>query len=265
MARVKSLGLAVRQVQQAFAAQLLVLVGHHVRYLQGSRSGALGIREHVQLGYVKTLQELVSLLEQFGTLAARAYHNVDADERIGHHFLYQLYLVGEQRAVITAVHKAQHFVRTTLQRYVEMGHERPAACTILNQFVVEQVGLYAAYAVTLYSLDAVECLNKVNETLVGGLAEVAYVDSGQHNLLSALGSGLSRLPYKRLYTGVTAESTRVWDGAIRTEIIATVLHLEEITRTVAARTARRKCLNVLSLNGMKAVQSRNFGRTRPCF
>ena len=102
---IEGVNLLVRQFQQAVTTLALVLIGNHIGNVQSRRSGTLGIREHVQLRHVETLQEIVGLLETLGCLTSAPHHHVDTDKRVGHHRLDSMNLIGKQLSVIMSMHQ----------------------------------------------------------------------------------------------------------------------------------------------------------------
>lgn len=91
------------------------------------------------------------------------------------------------------MHQAQHFIRPTLKRDVEMRHESPALSTIFNKFVIKQIRLNAAYTITMYALHLVKGLNQINKTLMSCFAKIAYINSGKNNFLATLSCGILSL------------------------------------------------------------------------
>ena len=58
---------------------------------------------------------------------------------------------------------------------MEVGHESPTISTIVDKFVGKQVWLNAADTKTLYALNLIECLNKVDKAFVAFALELTYV------------------------------------------------------------------------------------------
>ena len=79
----------------------------------------------MEAGDGEGVEEVARAVELVEGLAAGACHDVDSDERVGDELLDAEYLVAEEGCVVAAAHEAQHFVRTALERYVEVGHECP--------------------------------------------------------------------------------------------------------------------------------------------
>ena len=101
------------------------------------------------------------------------------------------------------------------------------------------------------------------------MPEVADVHAREHNLFSSLASRLLSLLHKRGDRRVAREPTRIRYGAIGAEIVAAVLHLEEVAGAVATRARRLERLDVLRLDVMEEVAvsiTARFGccRTNPC-
>ena len=235
-------------------ALLLVGIRHHIGYLQRSRSRTLRIWEHMQLRHVEPTEKLVCVLKAFRRLATASHHHIHTDKGIGHHRLDTPYLVGKELAVVMPVHKSQHLVASALQRYVEMWHKRTALRTEVDELIAYQVGLQTAYSVSADALHLVESAHEVDKSLTGGLTEVADVHSRQHNLLPPLCSSLLGLRHKRVDRGITTKPSGKGDCTVCAEIVATVLHLQEISRPSASRTARRKSAYILCLHRIILVK-----------
>ena len=114
-----------------------------------------------------------------------------------------------------------------------MRHKGTRLCHIIDDFIGEQVRLDGRDTVTLDAFHPVERFHQIEERLSGGLAKVADVHPRNDNLLASFFSCLTGLCHNVLDTSVTATSAGKRDGAIGTEVIATILHLQEITGTVA--------------------------------
>ena len=254
MPGIERLGLCLAQCYQLAASGFLLFLVYDIWYAQGCCAGAFGVREDVELGHVEAVEEVVALLEQLGPLASAAHHHVDTDEGIGHLLLYQLNLVGKELLVVAAVHEAQHLVGTALQRNVEVGHERARPATVVDELVGEQIGLDAAYPIAADRLHQVERFDQSGEVFARGLAEIAYVDAGQHNLFCTFGSGLARLLDQGTDRRVAREASGVGYRAVGAEVVAAVLHLEEVSGAVAFRARRLEAADVLCLHAVVLVE-----------
>ena len=113
-----------------------------------------------------------------------------------------------------------------------MRHEGTALGAVLDELVRNQIGFERADAVTLNALYPIERLNQVDKLLAGSLTKVADVHTGEHNLLTTLGSGLLGLRYQRGNRWVARKTTGVGNGTVGAEVIATILHLQKIARAV---------------------------------
>ena len=194
-------------------------------YLQSLRARTFGIAEDMQLGDVQPTDKLVCLPEVFIRFATRTHDDVYTDKGIGHHLFHLPHLSGKKRRIVTAAHQFQHFVATWLQRDMEVGHEAARACHELDDFIGQQIRFYRRDAITLYSFHFIQCSHQVEETLSGTLSEIADIDTGQYNLLTTLCRHLTCLLHHRSHRTVTAPPTSKGNRAIRTEVVATVLHL----------------------------------------
>ena len=217
------------------------------------------------LGDIHALHEVVGLLEEFLGLTTRAHNHVHANKSVGHHLANLLYLVAEQGRVVLAVHEFQHLVAATLQGDVKMGHECTRLCTILDDFICQQVGLNARDAVAFNTFHPIECLHQVEEGLTRGASEIAYIDARDDNLLATLLYHFLGLLHQRGDTAIAAASTGNGDGTISTIIITSVLHLQEIASAVATRAARRKTLDVRCLHSIGSCHSLKYHRDDVAF
>ena len=201
----------------------------------------------MQLRYVETTKEFVRLLETFGRLTSAAHHDVNTNKGIGHHRLDAMYFVGKQLAVVMAVHQLQHRIAAALQRNMVMRHEGTTRCAVINEFVTQQVGLQRTDTIALNTLNSVQGLHQVHKAFACCLAKVTDVHACQHYFLAALACSLFSLCHQRGYRRITTEATSVRNRTIGAEIITAVLNLQEVARTIAARTAGRKGFDILRL------------------
>ena len=247
MSCIEGLRFLVRQRQQSPAPQFLILLTDHVWNTQRRRARTLGIREHMQLRYWQSLQQLVGLFKAFGCLTPTAYHHIDTQEGIGHSGFDGEYLISKQLAVIMPMHQFQHCVTSALQRNMEMRHERTALCTIGYQLLTDQVGLQTADTIALNALNHIEPFHQVQKLLTSSLSEIADIHASQHNLLAALSCSLFSLFDQRLNRRVPAKPARVRYSTIGTEIVASILNFQEIPGSITPRTAWRKAPYILRL------------------
>ena len=137
---------------------------------------------------------------------------------------------------------------------MEVWHEGAAMGAEFYKFVAEQVRLHTADAVTFDTLHSVEGTHEIDELLVGGLAEVAYVHTCNHNFLAAFRRCLLSLFHKGSNSGIARQTACVGYGAVGAEVVTTVLHLEEIACAVAARTRRGERLYLARVHGVVLMQ-----------
>ena len=251
MGFIERLCLLVGQGQEHLATTMLFIGRHHMVDLQRLGPRTLRITEHMQLGNIQAFQKLVCLIEIFFRLATGTYNHIHTDEGMRHHFLDFLYLVSKQCRIITTTHQLQHLVATALQRDMEMRHERTRLGHIFNNFIGQQVRFDGRNAITLNSFHLIQFLDQIEESFTGRLTEISYIHSGNDNFLAPFGSCLAGLRHNVFNLTITASATGKRDGTIRTEIIATVLYLKEITGTVAPRTRRSKATDILESTGMR--------------
>ena len=259
---IEFLRLLITQLQQSLGALLLLLLVNHIRNLQGSRTRTLRIREDVKLGNRQALQELIAFLKALRSFAATAHHHINTDKRIRHFLLDKIHLVGKERLVVTAVHQLEHLIASALQRNVEMRHKGTALGTILYEIIITEIRLQTRDAVTLDSFYLIHRLDKVDESLMGSLTEIADIHTGNDDFLTAFSSRLLTLSYKRLDARVARIASGKWNGAIGAIIIAAVLHLQEITGTVATRARRLEGLDFLCLHAIMLMKSRSIAVLR---
>ena len=255
---IEFLRLLIAQLQQSLGALLLLLLVNHIRNLQGSRARTLRIREDVKLGNRQTLQELIAFFKTLRSFAATAHHHINTDKRIRHFLLDKIHLVGKKRLVVTAVHQFEHLIASALQRNVEMRHKGTALGTILYEIIITEIRLQTRDAVTLDSFYLIHRLDKVDESLVGSLTEITDIHTGNDDFLTAFSSRLLTLSHKRLDARVARIASGKWNGAIGAIIIAAVLHLQEITGTVATRARRLEGLDFLGLHAIMLMKSRSI-------
>ena len=259
---IEFLRLLIAQLQQSLRALLLLLLVNHIRNLQGSRARTLRIREDVKLGNRQTLQKLIAFFKTLRSFAATAHHHIDTDKRIRHFLLDKIHLVGKERLVVTAVHQLEHLIASALQRNVEMRHKSTALGTILYEIIITEIRLQTRDAVTLDSFYLIHRLDKVDESLVGSLTEIANIHTGNDDFLTAFSSRLLTLSHKRLDARVARIASGKRNGAIGAIIVAAVLHLQEITGTVATRARRLEGLDFLRLHAIMLMKSRSIAVLR---
>ena len=117
----------------------------------------------------------------------------------------------------------------------------------VDGLVRNEVRLDGRNTVTHDTFHFVECTNQVDESLACRLAEVADIDSGQHDFLSTFGSYLPCLLHHTGDCAVAASSAGKRNGTIGAEVIASVLYFQEMTRTVVCRTGRGEGPYIFSL------------------
>ena len=259
---IEFLRLLIAQLQQSLGALLLLLLVNHIRNLQGSRARTLRIREDVKLGNRQALQELIAFLKALRSFAATSHHHIHADKRIRHFLLDKIHLVGKERLVVTTVHHLEHLIASALQRNVEMRHKGTALGTICDEIIIAEIRLQTRDSVTLDSFYLIHRLDKVDESLMGSLTEITDIHTGNDDFLTAFSSRLLTLSHKRLDARVARIASGKRNGAIGAIIIATILHLQEITGTVATRARRLEGLDFLCLHAIMLMKSRSIAVLR---
>ena len=151
--------------------------------------------------------------------------------------------------IVTAAHQLQHLVASRLQRDMEMRHKTARTRDIFYYLVGEQIRFNGRDTVTFNTFHLVECFHQIEETFSCSLAKVTDVDTRQHDFLAAFCRYLPSLFYQIGNLSITASTARKRNGTVGTEIIAPVLHLQEIARTVALGTRRHKGTDILCSRG----------------
>ena len=247
MPGVEGLRLTVREVEQSLRAKFFVLIAHRVGNAQSRSARTLRVREHMQLCHVQAVEKLVGLLETLGRLPPTPHHHVDTNKGIRHQRLDPADLVGKELGVVVAMHQFQHGVATALQGDMEVRHKGTALSTIGYQLVAQQVGLQRTDSVAADALHLVQRLHQVDEALTRRLTEVANVHARQHYLAPTLLGRLLSLLHQRGDGRIARETSGVRYRTVGTEVVAAVLHLQEVARAVTPRTAGSKRGDVLRL------------------
>ena len=218
-----------------------------MRNAQCSGTRTFRIREDMQLCHRQTLQECIALLEVFILLSTCSHHHIHTDERIRHHLLDHIDLMRKQGRVVTTVHQLQYRIRSALKRDMEMWHKGTTLCTIRYQVIFQQIGFQTADAVAGHTLHLIQRLYKIEETLTRRSTEITNIHTCKHNFLTTLTHSLFRLLNKRGNRRISTESTGIGNRAIGTEIAATILYFQEISRAVSPGTTGGKRLYILCL------------------
>ena len=148
-----------------------------------------------------------------------------------------------------SVHQLQHRITSTLQRNMVVRHKGTAPCTIVYQFVAQQIGFQRTDPIAANTLHPVQSFYQINKLFACSLTEVADIHTRQHYFLATFPGCFLSLLYQRGNSRITAKPTGIRYGTISTEIVTTILHLQEITRPVSPRARWRKGLDVLRLLG----------------
>ena len=94
--------------------------GHGTGQREGGCVGAFGISEHVQVGNVQFVQEVVRVQKVRFGLARKAHNHIHADAAAGHQRFYPSHALRVQLAHVAAAHEPQYLVAARLQRNVEV-------------------------------------------------------------------------------------------------------------------------------------------------
>ena len=195
-------------------------------------------------------QEIPGLVEFHFRLARKSDDDVNADAGLGH----AVHNVGESVAVkigpVSAAHGAEHGVAAALEGDVEVRLEFHGVRHEIDQRGLEQVRFNRTDAVAFNRREASVFLKRPAEIEEGfplSLAEVADVHPGQDDFP---GPGRSSLPCLDEGGGNVRRAGTTpceGNGAKGTEIIASVLHLEETARAVPAAHGGVKGIDIANL------------------
>ena len=230
--------------EQALATLAFGLWGDNEGDVEGFCAGAFGITEHMELGNVQTLDEAIGVFKILIALTACAHNNVYTDEGIGHHGLDFLHLGTKECSVVATAHQGQYIVAAALQGDVEVRHEGTALCAVFDDFVREQVGLYARNAIAVDALHSVEGLHELEKGFTRGASEVADVHTGQYDFSATCRCGFFGLPHQVGYGRVARQAACCRYSAVGAEIVASVLYFEKIACTLTSRAGGNESLDV---------------------
>ena len=118
---------------------------------------------------------------------------------------------------------------------MEMGGETLATRHEIDRLVRDQVRFDGGDAVAHDPFHLVERPDQVDKRLPGTLPEVADVDACQHDLFPPARGHLFGLLHHAGDRPVAATSAGERDRTVGAEIVASVLHFQEMTRTVVRR------------------------------
>ena len=186
----------------------------------------------------------------FRMFSTTSDHHIYTYKGIRHKSLDKIDFMSKKCFFITTMHQTQYMIRATLKRYVKMRHESTTLCTILYQFVVQQIGLQAADTVSLDTLDFIQGLYQIDKSLFRGGSEITNINTRKHNFLSTFVSCLPCLLHQRFNRRITRKTTGIRYSTIRTEITATILDFQEIASSVSSRTGRLECFDILGFDRM---------------
>ena len=133
---------------------------------------------------------------------------------------------------------------------MEMWHKSSRCGTIFYKLIGQQVGFKAANTIALNAFHLVQRLHKVYEALACRHSKMSDVHTRKHNLLTALCSSLLSLFHKRGNTWISRKTTSIRDSAICAEIVATILHLQEIASAITSRATWLESINLLRWHRM---------------
>ena len=115
---------------------------------------------------------------------------------------------------------------------MKMRCEMTAVRHKIDDLVGEQVRFTTRYSDSIVSVQLVESPQQVNKMFVRRTTEITDVDATENQFLRPTVQCLLRLLYERCDGGVSTLAARQRNGAIRAEIIASVLHFDEAARAV---------------------------------
>ena len=187
----------------------------------------------MKLGHIQAFDKFVGLLKVFIRFTTCAHNHIHADKSVGHHFFHFPHFGSEKFRIISPAHQLQHFVTTGLQRNMEMRHETAGMRNEFYDLVSQQIGLYGGNSVALNAFHFIQRLHQIEESFSGSFTEISDIDTRQHNFFSSLGRSLAGLFHHGCNCSVATPPAGERNGAVRAEIIATILYFQKITGTVA--------------------------------
>ena len=122
-AAVEIVSFLCRESEDTLTALMLLLRRDHMRNLQGFGARTFRVGEHVVLGDINAVHEVVGLLKILFRLATSADDDIHTDEGIGHNGTNLLYLVAKECRIVLAVHEPQHLIASALEGNVEVRHK----------------------------------------------------------------------------------------------------------------------------------------------
>ncbi len=172
-------------------------------------------------------------------------HTIDTDKGVRHNAFDMLYPLLKEFAGIAAVHYFEHLVAARLERYMEVRCKMTAIGDKGDYLIREQVGFARGNTNSELPFYTVQGAEQVDKSFAGTASEIAYIDSRQNNFLSPFGKRSSGRSDNIFDKRIARAPACKGDGAIGTEIIASVLYFEETARAVIAGIGRLK--NILAL------------------
>ena len=184
-------------------------------------------------------EEIVCLHEQLVRLARESYDHVDAEE----YFRPSLNLgllpdildfTGKCSCIITTSHFTQYGIASRLERDMVMWQELGSGCDPIDHFLCKKVRFDRRYPVSFDAFHIIQLPDQLEECLSCRLSEISGIDSCEHDLLDTFSRYrfCLRNDFRNRY--VAAFASCVWNRAVMTFIVTSVLNLEEGTRPFSA-------------------------------
>src|SRR5574344_1918782 len=205
----------------------------------------------MQLGDIQVVKELICILKIFRRLSPTTDHDIHTNKSIRYGCLDMMYLLCKESSIIMTVHQFKYRITTTLKRNMKMRHESTTMTAIIYQFITEQIRLQTANPITMDTLYSIQGSYKIFKAFSCGPSEITDVHSCEDDFLSTLSGCLRSLSHEGGYSRITTETTCIRNGAIGAEIIAAILYLEEVPRTITTTATWCKRSNLLCLDSME--------------
>ena len=175
-------------------------------------------------GYLR--QKVVGSAELLLRLARKADDDINPDKGIGHGSSNGRDALLELRLRVATPHQGKKFIRSALDRDMEVRLEFGRRSAKGDDFVGQEVWLDRRDAVAFDAFNAIQRPQQIEERLARRTAKVTRIDARDDNLL--LPSGGNRLGFADQVGNrhVAAAATRIVNRAVGAFVVATVLHLQ---------------------------------------
>lgn len=215
--------------QRDLPHHLAAFAFHFFWYLVG-HCGGLGACAHrvfegVDVAKADFLGEVAAFFERGFGLAREAYDDVSGEVEVGTKGFDALAHIAELGDGVEPVHPFQSVIGAALQADVHMGRQL-FVLEKLQKVVAELVGLDGGNAHTEVAVDVQDVFYKLLE--VSAFILVApHIDSRQHDFLETVGDDFTHIIIYVLSRAARGTSSDHRDDAIRAEVVAAVVDLDE--------------------------------------